>query len=270
MSMEPEMSLPGLRPKIAILLTALAAGATTDPAPAAAEIFFRPFVGYTARRFVVEAEPGLSPREVVAILARRGYRLAEPLAYRDDVIIAIGADPRGRLTRFVLDVDDGEELERRRLHREPPPAPVAARPAPVRKRAVETAARPAPHRERVRPAAAAPVRPAPHKAAAEPPVRPAPHQAAAEPPVRPATRSAAPTPSAETLAVPAGKAKAPPAETTKLAPAAPAAPAVPATPPAPSASPPVAEKTAPTSPAAAAAAPEPEPPPAAQWKAPSE
>jgi hypothetical protein len=257
MSMEPEMSLPGLRPKIAILLTALAAGATTDPAPAAAEIFFRPFVGYTARRFVVEAEPGLSPREVVAILARRGYRLAEPLAYRDDVIIAIGADPRGRLTRFVLDVDDGEELERRRLHREPPPAPVAARPAPVRKRAVETAARPAPHRERVRPAAAAPVRPAPHKAAAEPPVRPA-------------TRSAAPTPSAETLAVPAGKAKAPPAETTKLAPAAPAAPAVPATPPAPSASPPVAEKTAPTSPAAAAAAPEPAPPPAAQWKAPSE
>jgi hypothetical protein len=256
MSMEPEMSLPGLRPKIAILLTALAAGATTDAAPAAAEIFFRPFFGYTARRFVVEAEPGLSPREVVAILARRGYRLAEPLAYRDDVIIAIGADPRGRLTRFVLDVDDGEELERRRLHREPPPAPVATRPAPARKRAVETAARPAPNREHGRPSAAAPARPAPH-------------EAAAEPPSRPATRSAAPTPSAETLAVPAGKAKAPPAETTKLAPAAPAAP-VPAAPPAPApTSPPVAEKTTPASPEAAAPTPEPAAP-ATQWKAPSE
>lgn len=251
MSMEPEMSLPGLRPKIAILLTALAAGATTDPAPAAADIFFRPFFGYTARRFVVEAEPELSPREVVAILARRGYRLAEPLAYRDDVIIAIGADPRGRLTRFVLDVDDGEVLERRRLHREPPPAPVASRPAPARKRAVETAARPAPHRVRETPAAAAPVRPAPHKAAAEPPARPA-------------TRSAAPTPPAETGAVPAGAAEAPPAETSG-----PAAP-IPPIPPAPApATPPVVDKASPPSPAAAAPPPEPAAP-AAQWKAPSE
>ncbi|MBY6239661.1 hypothetical protein [Methylosinus sp. Sm6] len=256
------MSMTGRRPKSTILLAALAAAATTLATPAAAEFFFRPFLGFSSHR-IEEPVLEVSPREVVDLLARRGFRLARPPLYEDDVIVAIGVDARGDHVRFVLDSEDGEILERRRLDRGAPPAP--ARIAP-RMSGVETVKRPAPPRVVARPEP-----PAPRAAAAQPaPVRPAaPHVAPSKAMKTPAAPAAAvpPAPAAEPPA------KAPPAAVTAAptprdpAPAAPA-PAAPA----PAASAPAASAPAASAPAGLAPAPKPvaadAPAHATEWKAP--
>ncbi len=229
------MTMSGLRPKSTLLLAALAAWMAT---PASAQFFFQPFIGWSAHRFE-EPATELAPQEVVELLARRGFRLAEPPRYVDDVIVAIGVDRRGGHVRFVLDADDGEILERRRLDKG-----VAQAPAP---RTV------APHRHIVEQKRPAP----PRRAAAKTPEPPKPRAATAHPPapVRPAAPHVPPSEATKTPAAPAA------ATTHAPAPKAPE-------------SAPSAAAAAPKSPAPAAPTPETSaaaaPKPAAEWKAPSE
>lgn len=243
------MRVRGHWPKYGLMLASLAAGATTLATPASAEFFFRPFFGSFVERIEVDPWPAIAPRRVAAILARRGFRLAQPPYYGDDEIVAIGVDARGGHTRFVLDPDDGEVLERRRLDRgytRAHDAPVAAR----RKPAIHAATHPAP-RQAARPQAPSAMRadPSAHPRAAERPPADA---------VRPAAAHVPPTPSVKTPAAPAA------AATTPTHPAAPAPDKAPAAPSEAPQSP--AANASPTVPAPAPAAPA----PAADWKAPSE
>lgn len=232
------MRVRGLWPKYGLMLASLAAGATTLATPASAEFFFRPFFGSFVERIEVDPWPAIAPRRVVAILARRGFRLAQPPYYGDDEIVAFGVDRHGGHARFVLDPEDGEVLEQRRIDRGHARAHVAARHEP----AIHAAAHSAPHH------GAKPHAPSPKRA--DPPA----HPKAPERPHADAVRPATPhVPPAETVKTPVAPAATPahPAAPEKAPATASEAPKSPAAPPAPA--------SAPAAPA-----------PAAEWKAPSE
>jgi hypothetical protein len=97
------------------LASTLALAALIAPGPAAAQGLYPPY-GYYPRQPMIgaepesEPEPGISRRDVAAILARDGYRLVGPLQDHGDRILASGVDARGRMAKFVVDPDEGEIL----------------------------------------------------------------------------------------------------------------------------------------------------------------
>lgn len=112
-----------------VFAAVLAVGAATAPSrPARAQVLFQPqeyLQPYVQTHdWQAPARPRgesyVSRRDIAAILYDEGYRLAGPIDYRDDAIIAVGADDQGRRMRFFLDPDDGEVVGARRL--EPPRA----------------------------------------------------------------------------------------------------------------------------------------------------
>jgi hypothetical protein len=107
------------RPKALVfwmsLASTLALAALTAPGQAAAQGFYPPYGYYPPQPIIrsepeSELEPGISRRDVAAILARHGYRLVGPLQDHGDRIVASGVDARGRMARFVVDPDEGEIL----------------------------------------------------------------------------------------------------------------------------------------------------------------
>jgi hypothetical protein len=101
-----------------VFAAVLAVGAATAPSGSArAQVYFQPY----AQSYHPQAparprgESFVSRREIAALLYDEGYRLAGPIDYRDDAIIAVGVDDQGRRMRFFLDPDDGEVVGARRL-----------------------------------------------------------------------------------------------------------------------------------------------------------
>jgi hypothetical protein len=101
-----------------VFAAVLAVGAATAPSGSArAQVYFQPY----AQSYHPQAparprgESFVSRREIAAVLYDEGYRLAGPINYRDDAIIAVGVDDQGRRMRFFLDPDDGEVVGARRL-----------------------------------------------------------------------------------------------------------------------------------------------------------
>ena len=93
----------------------LALAALTAPGQAAAQGFYPPYGYYPPQPMIgaepkSEPEPGISRRDVAAILARHGYRLVGPLQDHGDRIVACGVDALGRMAKFVVDPDEGEIL----------------------------------------------------------------------------------------------------------------------------------------------------------------
>ena len=81
------------------LASTLALAALAAPGQAAAQGVYPPY-GYFPPRPMIgpepepEVEPGISRRDVAAILARAGYRLVGPLQDHGDRIVASGVDAR--------------------------------------------------------------------------------------------------------------------------------------------------------------------------------
>ena len=99
------------------LASTLALAALTAPGQAAAQGFYPPYGYYPPQPIIgaepdsePEPEPGISRRDVAAILARHGYRLVGPLRDQGDRIVVSGVDPRGQMARFVVDPEEGEIL----------------------------------------------------------------------------------------------------------------------------------------------------------------
>ena len=99
------------------LASTLALAALTAPGQAAAQGFYPPYGYYPPQPSIgaepdsePETEPGISRRDVAAILARHGYRLVGPLQDHGDRIVASGVDARGGIARFIVDPDEGEIL----------------------------------------------------------------------------------------------------------------------------------------------------------------
>ncbi len=101
------------------LASTLALAALTAPGQAAAQGVYPPYGYYPPRPIIgaepesesePEPEPGISRRDVAAILRRDGYRLVGPLQDLGDRIVASGVDALGRMARFVVDPDEGEIL----------------------------------------------------------------------------------------------------------------------------------------------------------------
>jgi hypothetical protein len=113
------------RPKALVfwmsLASTLALAALTAPGQAAAQGLYPPYGYYPPQPMIgaepesepesePEPEPGISRRDVAAILARHGYRLVGPLRDHGDRIVACGVDALGRMAKFVVDPDEGEIL----------------------------------------------------------------------------------------------------------------------------------------------------------------
>jgi hypothetical protein len=109
------------RPKALVfwmsLASTLALGALAAPGQAAAQGFYPPYGYYPPQPMIgaepesePEPEPGISRRDVAAILARHGYRLVGPLRDHGDRIVVSGVDPGGRMAKFVVDPEEGEIL----------------------------------------------------------------------------------------------------------------------------------------------------------------
>ena len=109
------------RPKALVLWMSLAStfalAALSAPGQAAAQGLYSPYGYYPPQPIIgaepesePEPEPGISRRDVAAILARHGYRLVGPLRDHGDRIVVSGVDARGRMANFVVDPDEGEIL----------------------------------------------------------------------------------------------------------------------------------------------------------------
>ena len=97
------------------LASTLALAALIAPGQAAAQGFYPPYGYYPPQPIIrsepePEPEPGISRRDVAAILARHGYRLVGPLRDHGDRIVVSGVDPGGQMARFVVDPEEGEIL----------------------------------------------------------------------------------------------------------------------------------------------------------------
>ncbi len=96
------------------LASVIALGTLAWPVGTQAQVFFPPY-GYAFRRPIVVPEPYVSPRRIVAILAREGYRLAGPLGRRGDQIVAVGVNAQGWRMQFIVDPYEEEVLSSRPL-----------------------------------------------------------------------------------------------------------------------------------------------------------
>ena len=104
------------------LASTLAFAALAAPGQAAAQGVYPPYGYYPPRPMLLsppaddrsepesepEPEPGISRRDVAAILRADGYRFVGPLQDHGDRIVASGVDALGRMARFVVDPDEGE------------------------------------------------------------------------------------------------------------------------------------------------------------------